>query len=81
MKKQKNENEINLDYYIDKYLIAVELQILAEGSNEIAKYIDQTVHYGRALGYAEGRTAAFNEIHKRIIRSEFDFDPEVRADE
>jgi hypothetical protein len=49
------------------------LQTLSEGSGTIAKYIDEKLHYGRALGFAEGQFAAFTEIKNRILKGEFDF--------
>ena len=63
---------------VDKYQIVTKLRSMIDESGDIAEYIDENVHYGRALGYAEGRHAAYNEIANRII--EGDFDPYLEED-
>lgn len=57
---------------LDKYQIIKKLTALAEESNDIAEYIGDTVQYGRALGYAEGKLAAYKETAKLILNGEFD---------
>jgi len=60
---------------LDKFGLVITLRSLIEESSSIAKYIDDTVQYGRALGYTEGRLAAYIEIVDRIL--EGDFDPDM----
>jgi hypothetical protein len=57
---------------VDKYLIVKKLEATACESRDIAEYIDVNIHYGRALGYAEGKLAAYLEIAERILKGEFD---------
>ena len=57
---------------IDKYLIATKLKAMVEESGSIAEYIGDTVQYGRALGYAEGRHAACLGIMNEVLEGEFD---------
>jgi hypothetical protein len=57
---------------IDKYTIVKNLQSLIRESRDIAGYIDDNVNYGRALGYAEGKHAAYLEIVGSILDGEFD---------
>ena len=57
---------------VDKHLIVGELITMAEESGDIAKYIRDKVQYGRALGYAEGKRAAYAEIAYRIVKGKFD---------
>jgi hypothetical protein len=78
MKKQKT-SDVKINFHIDKYLITKELQTLTDGSGIIAKYIDDKLHYGRALGFAEGQSAAFAEIKNRVLKGEFDLLPEEEA--
>jgi hypothetical protein len=65
MTKKKAVDVVAINLHIDKYLITKELQTLAEGSGIIAKYIDDKLHYGRALGFADGQP------HSRKSRIEF----------
>ena len=69
--KEKEEQD---DIYplVDKYHLLVKLKSLTGESGKIAVYIDNNIQYGRALGYAEGRNAAFSEIMNRILDGEFD---------
>jgi hypothetical protein len=68
---------------IDKYTIIKSLQSLIRESRDIAGYIDDNVNYGRALGYAEGKHAAYLEIVGRVLDGEFDpafYEEEIEHD-
>ena len=85
MTKQNRSNSPELDTIeimpiVDKLLIVKKLKTLTEESTNIAEYIGDNIHYGRALGYAEGKAAAYYEIAKRIIDGEFDADVVVEDD-
>jgi len=71
-KKKENIEQKEICPFVDKYQIVTKLRSLIEESGDIAVYINETVGYGRALGYAEGRHAAYNEITNRIIEGDFD---------
>jgi hypothetical protein len=74
-KKQKTQEKKvpEVIYHpLDKSLIIFKLGSLAEEAGDIAAYIDETVQYGRALGYAEGRQAAYSDFSSRIAYGEFD---------
>ena len=57
-----------------KFNLIKKLQTLSEESDDIAGYIDCNINYGRALGYAEGKHSAYNDILQRIFEGEFDMD-------
>jgi hypothetical protein len=57
---------------IDKYTLVMKLRAQIGEAGDIAGYIDETVQYGRALGYAEGKHAAYVELMNRIFEGEFD---------
>ena len=52
-------------------LLLIKLECFIEESGKIAEYINETVHYGRILGYAEGRYDAYTELYERVINGEF----------
>jgi DNA-binding helix-hairpin-helix protein with protein kinase domain len=73
-KQQKQEpvNAITEVPEIDTFLFVIKLHGLIEESRDIAQYIDANVQYGRALGYAEGKHAAYRDIAKRLFDGEFE---------
>jgi hypothetical protein len=73
-KKKSEEPEWVFIPVVDKLRLAKKLQALTQESGDIAEYIDDHIHYGRALGYAEGKKAAYGEIAKRVLDGEFDPD-------
>jgi hypothetical protein len=58
--------------FLDKGSVIIKLSALVAESGAIADYIQDTVQYGRALGYADGRQAAYLDLASRIIDGEFD---------
>lgn len=56
---------------IDAGLLISKLVSLIEESGSIAGYIGDTVQYGRALGYAEGKLNAYVELLDRVLEGEF----------
>ena len=56
---------------IDAGLFLSKLISLIEESGSIAGYIGDTVQYGRALGYAEGKLNAYVELLDRVLEGEF----------
>lgn len=50
-----NNEELGADFcpFVDKQALIVMMKMLIDESNDIAGYIDQNVHYGRALGYGQ----------------------------
>ena len=73
-KKQESVNTINEIPKIDTFIFVLKLYGLIEESCDIAGYIDKTVSYGRALGYAEGKHAAYRDIVMRLLNGEFEAD-------
>ena len=75
-KKEKQQEQQNQQEAIcpivDKYALIAKLNAQIEESEDIADYIGDTVQYGRALGYAEGKNAAYSELANRILIGEFD---------
>jgi len=65
---------------LDKYLLVMKLNAHISESGDIAEYIDDNVHYGRALGYAEGKHAAYIELAGRILEGEFDPELEIKEE-
>jgi hypothetical protein len=76
MTKQQNQKnmkpEILINHNVDKYALVKKLQTQAEESRDIADYILGNIAYGRPLGYADGKHAAYRELTERILKGEFD---------
>ena len=85
MTKEKRQEDkvdpVTICPSVDKYHIIIKLKSLIEESGCIAEYIDEYVHYGRALGYTEGRHAAYADITNRILEGEFDLYMEGEGDD
>ena len=73
-KKNTEPEQMEIVPIVDKYLIVKTLHDHIDESSDIAEYIGNNIHYGRALGYAEGKQAAYVELAKRILEGEFDPD-------
>jgi len=70
--KKTQEQQAQVCLAVDKAALVMKLGALAEESGDIAGYISDTVQYGRALGYAEGKHAAYRELAHRVLGGEFD---------
>ena len=79
-KKQESVSTITEVPEIDTFLFVIKLHGLIEESRDIAEYIDTNVQYGRALGYAEGKHAAYRDIARRLFEGEFEADDISGAD-
>ena len=70
--RQEQREPETTSHTVDKRAIIAKLETLAQETGDIAGYIDETVRYGRALGYVEGKQTAYVEIAYRILEGEFD---------
>jgi len=68
-KKAEAKNELQR---IDTGVFLSKLACLIEESGAMAEYTGETVGYGRALGFAEGRCSAYSELFRRAIDREFE---------
>ena len=57
---------------VDKYLIVKTLYDYIDESGNIAEYIGDNIRYGRALGYSEGKHAAYVTLAEQILDGKFD---------
>ena len=71
-KKIPETEQMEIVPVVDKYLLVKMLHDHIDESGDIAEYIGNNIHYGRALGYAEGKQAAYAELAERILEGEFD---------
>jgi len=74
MAKQKKPEQpvITTVPNIDPIIFVTHLYEKMKESRDIAEYIEETVNYGRALGYAEGRAVVYADIIKSALDGEFD---------
>ena len=79
-KKSPNTEQMEIVPIVDKCLIVKTLHDYIDESSDITEYIGDTIRYGRALGYAEGKQAAYVELAKRLLDGEFDAEVVMEED-